>query len=153
MGADFNKAAGLPDDFKIHKSTIDELVANSYRTLSWENAPSTTKVTFSNIYTANTIRQYFNIFSQIADTNKKEFSVNELNALSAGYDFVGIKNPLVVLNDFENLVVTHKFDGSQMNELENLAKFMPGVGVIPKKLDFSASSMRTDNVCMALRLI
>ncbi|WP_411160720.1 Cj0814 family flagellar-dependent secreted protein, partial [Campylobacter concisus] len=25
MGADFNKAAGLPQDFKIHKSTLDEL--------------------------------------------------------------------------------------------------------------------------------
>ena len=26
MGADFNKAAGLPQDFKIHKSTLDEIV-------------------------------------------------------------------------------------------------------------------------------
>ncbi|MBK1974103.1 hypothetical protein JG677_08610, partial [Campylobacter sp. TTU-622] len=25
MGEDFNKAAGLPDDFKIHKSTLDEI--------------------------------------------------------------------------------------------------------------------------------
>ena len=25
MGADFNKAASLPQDFKIHKSTLDEL--------------------------------------------------------------------------------------------------------------------------------
>ena len=25
MGVDFNKAAGLPQDFKIHKSTLDEL--------------------------------------------------------------------------------------------------------------------------------
>ena len=25
MGADFNKTAGLPQDFKIHKSTLDEL--------------------------------------------------------------------------------------------------------------------------------
>ncbi|TEY06758.1 hypothetical protein ELQ27_26865, partial [Campylobacter sp. CH185] len=25
MGEDFNKAAGLPEDFKIHKSTLDEI--------------------------------------------------------------------------------------------------------------------------------
>ncbi|MBX1354434.1 hypothetical protein I9047_04525, partial [Campylobacter jejuni] len=25
MGSDFNKAAGLPEDFKIHKSTLDEI--------------------------------------------------------------------------------------------------------------------------------
>lgn len=25
MGADFNKAAGLPDDFKIHSSTLKEI--------------------------------------------------------------------------------------------------------------------------------
>ncbi|MCI7501843.1 MAG: hypothetical protein MSA54_07925, partial [Campylobacter sp.] len=143
MGADFNKAAGLPDGFKIHKSTIDELVANSYRTLGWENAISTTKATFTNIDVANTIGQYFNIFSQIVDTSKKAFSTSELNALPAGYDFVGKENWLVGLKDFENMVVTHKFDGSQMNELENLAKFMPGV--MPRKLDFSPASMRTDN--------
>ena len=134
MGADFNKAAGLPNEFKIHKSTLDELVANSYRTLGWENAASTTKATFSNIDVANTIGQYFNVFSQIVDTSKKAFSTGELNALPAGYDFIGKENSLVGLKDFENMVVTHKFDGSQMNELENLAKFMPGV--MPRKLDF-----------------
>ena len=26
MGADFNKAAGLPQDFKIHKSTLDAMI-------------------------------------------------------------------------------------------------------------------------------
>ena len=145
MGADFNKAAGLPQDFKIHKSTLDELVANSYRTLGWQNAVSTTKATFSNIDVANTIGQYFNVFSQIVDTSKKAFSTGELSALPAGYDFVGKENSLAGLKDFENMVVTHKFDGSQMNELENLAKSMPGVGVIPRKLDFSSASMRTDN--------
>ena len=143
MGADFNKAAGLPAEFKIHKSTLDELVANSYRTLGWQNAVSTTKATFSNIDVANTIGQYFNVFSQIVDTSKKAFSTSELNALPAGYDFVGKENSLVGLKDFENMVVTHKFDGSQMNELENLAKFMPGV--MSRKLDFSPVSMRTDN--------
>ncbi|EAL4449275.1 hypothetical protein DNT27_06050 [Campylobacter coli] len=36
MGSDFNKAAGLPEDFKIHKSTLDEIERkaenNSYKT-------------------------------------------------------------------------------------------------------------------------
>lgn len=31
MGADFNKAAGLPQDFKIHKSTLDAIVLHNQK--------------------------------------------------------------------------------------------------------------------------
>ena len=32
MGSDFNKAAGLPENFKIHKSSIDEIVRFNNKT-------------------------------------------------------------------------------------------------------------------------
>ncbi|MEN3904767.1 flagellar biosynthesis protein FlgG, partial [Campylobacter jejuni] len=62
MGSDFNKAAGLPEDFKIHKSTLDEIKKAA------ENDPvvSSTKEYlgvssyYSNIDIANTIKQYYN---------------------------------------------------------------------------------------------
>ncbi|HEF1171826.1 TPA: hypothetical protein R8Q51_001712, partial [Campylobacter jejuni] len=81
MGSDFNKAAGLPEDFKIHKSTLDEIKKAA------ENDPvvSSTKEYlgvssyYSNIDIANTIKQYYNQFNQIVnyafnDTNKTSFT-------------------------------------------------------------------------------
>ncbi|MDD6924962.1 MAG: hypothetical protein PUI79_02155, partial [Campylobacteraceae bacterium] len=35
MGVDFNKAAGLPAEFKIHKSTLDEFVEVSHKNTAW----------------------------------------------------------------------------------------------------------------------
>ena len=35
MGADFNSAAGLPAEFKIHKSTLDEFVEISHKNTPW----------------------------------------------------------------------------------------------------------------------
>ena len=35
MGADFNAAAGLPAEFKIHKSTLDEFVEVSHKNTAW----------------------------------------------------------------------------------------------------------------------
>ncbi|ECQ5559096.1 hypothetical protein FZK49_09700, partial [Campylobacter coli] len=65
MGSDFNKAAGLPEDFKIHKSTLDEIKKAA------ENDPvvSSTKEYlgvseyYTNIDMAETIKQYYNLFS------------------------------------------------------------------------------------------
>ncbi|EGS8874454.1 hypothetical protein QBB86_001772, partial [Campylobacter coli] len=64
MGSDFNKAAGLPEDFKIHKSTLDEIKKAA------ENDPvvSSTKEYlgvseyYTNIDMAETIKQYYNLF-------------------------------------------------------------------------------------------
>ena len=35
MEADFNAAAGLPAEFKIHKSTLDEFVEVSHKNTAW----------------------------------------------------------------------------------------------------------------------
>ncbi|ELM1097078.1 flagellar biosynthesis protein FlgG, partial [Campylobacter coli] len=57
MGSDFNKAAGLPEDFKIHKSTLDEI--ERYNTDLNAHTANYLGVSsyYSNIDMADTIRQ------------------------------------------------------------------------------------------------
>lgn len=64
MGSDFNKAAGLPEDFKIHKSTLDELyrVAENNPIIAGEKEYLGISNYYTNIDMADTIRQYYNIF-------------------------------------------------------------------------------------------
>lgn len=65
MGSDFNKAAGLPNDFKIHKSTLDEIERKA------ENNSYTSDIKkylgidkyYTNIDMAETIKQYYNQFN------------------------------------------------------------------------------------------
>ena len=54
MGADFNKAAGLPQDFKIHKSTLDEIVRYNNKTYLFTQDRS--KPAFEKIDIADTTR-------------------------------------------------------------------------------------------------
>ncbi|HEH6123180.1 TPA: hypothetical protein SHR31_001842, partial [Campylobacter jejuni] len=81
MGSDFNKAAGLPEDFKIHKSTLDEIERKA------ENNSYTSDIKkylgidkyYTNIDMAETIKQYYNQFNQIVnyvfnDTNRTSFT-------------------------------------------------------------------------------
>ncbi|EAI0684915.1 hypothetical protein E0316_02065, partial [Campylobacter coli] len=86
MGSDFNKAAGLPEDFKIHKSTLDEIY--SFNTSFKEHTANDLGVSnyYTNIGMADTIRQYYSKFNQIinhsfGNSNKTSFSVEDLNSL------------------------------------------------------------------------
>ncbi|ENV8236438.1 Cj0814 family flagellar-dependent secreted protein, partial [Campylobacter jejuni] len=80
MGSDFNKAAGLPEDFKIHKSTLDEIkkaAENNSYTSDIKKYLGIDKY-YTNIDMADTIKQYYNQFNQIVnhtfnDTNKTSF--------------------------------------------------------------------------------
>ncbi|WP_052858000.1 Cj0814 family flagellar-dependent secreted protein [Campylobacter jejuni] len=118
MGSDFNKAAGLPEDFKIHKSTLDEIKKAA------ENDPvvSSTKEYlgvseyYTNIDMAETIKQYYNQFNQIVnyafnDTNKTSFSQADINSMPKGYAINGIKS--MDFNDPSNRMnITHLRDFS-----------------------------------------
>ena len=98
MGSDFNKAAGLPNDFKIHKSTLDEIERKA------ENNSYTSDIKkylgidkyYTNIDMAETIKQYYNQFNQIVnhtfnDTNKTSFTEADINSMPKGYISVGYK--------------------------------------------------------------
>ncbi|EAK1059456.1 hypothetical protein A9346_00345 [Campylobacter jejuni] len=117
MGSDFNKAVGLPEDFKIHKSTLDEIKKAA------ENDPvvSSTKEYlgvseyYTNIDMAETIKQYYNLFSnalgQSFPNDKTSFSQADINSMPKGYAINGIKS--MDFNDPSNRMnITHLRDFS-----------------------------------------
>ncbi|EGN3650307.1 hypothetical protein IH134_001304, partial [Campylobacter coli] len=137
MGSDFNKAAGLPEDFKIHKSTLDEIKKAA------ENDPvvSSTKEYlgvseyYTNIDMAETIKQYYNLFSnalgQSFPNDKTSFSEADINSMPKGYAINGIKSMdfndpsnrmnITHLRDFSNSSITNIYQTpEQMKEAESL---------------------------------
>ncbi|EAK0928869.1 flagellar biosynthesis protein FlgG [Campylobacter jejuni] len=126
MGSDFNKAAGLPEDFKIHKSTLDEIERKA------ENNSYTSDIKkylgidkyYTNIDMAETIKQYYNQFNQIVnyafnDTNKTSFSEADINSMPSGYgvsgtqwmDFNEPSNRMNItgLKDFSNSLISNVY--------------------------------------------
>ena len=90
MGLDFNLAAGLPQDFKIHSSTLEEIcnintnLSILKQTAEYYGQPSY----FSNIDIAYTFKWNYTLFSQLADLSfggKTSFSETDLAALPKGY--------------------------------------------------------------------
>ncbi|MBC5855089.1 hypothetical protein CV470_08260, partial [Campylobacter jejuni subsp. jejuni] len=89
MGSDFNKAAGLPEDFKIHKSTLDEIY--NFNEAQYQDIKEQLGIScyFTNIDMADTIKQYYNQFNQIVnhtfnDTNKTSFTEADINSMPKG---------------------------------------------------------------------
>ncbi len=137
MRSDFNKAAGLPEDFKIHKSTLDEIKKAA------ENDPvvSSTKEYlgvseyYTNIDMAETIKQYYNLFSnalgQSFPNDKTSFSEADINSMPKGYAINGIKSMdfndpsnrmnITHLRDFSNSSIANIYQTpEQMKEAESL---------------------------------
>ncbi|EIQ0463054.1 hypothetical protein LUL37_001735, partial [Campylobacter jejuni] len=137
MGSDFNKAAGLPEDFKIHKSTLDEIKKAA------ENDPvaSSTKEYlgvseyYTNIDMAETIKQYYNLFSnalgQSFPSDKTSFSEADINSMPSGYAVGGDKcmnfnepnNRMNIthLKDFSGALVSNVYQTSeQVKEADDL---------------------------------
>ncbi|WP_317363965.1 Cj0814 family flagellar-dependent secreted protein [Campylobacter helveticus] len=117
MGSDFNKAAGLPEDFKIHKSTLDEIKKAA------ENEPYVADKKqyfgineyYTNIDMAETIRQYYNLFSnalsQSFPSDKDSFSEADINSMPSGYGVSGTQS--MDFNDPSNRMnITHLRDFS-----------------------------------------
>ncbi|EAL1764967.1 hypothetical protein K7R81_000696 [Campylobacter jejuni] len=125
MGEDFNKAAGLPEDFKIHKSTLDEIKKAA------ENEPYIADMKqyfgvseyYTNIDMAETIKQYYNLFSnalgQSFPNDKTSFSQADINSMPKGYaisgtqwmDFNDPSNRMNIthLRDFSNSLISNVY--------------------------------------------
>ena len=144
MGADFNKAAGLPQDFKIHKSTLDTIVDNAKSETEFFNLLAGSSVSVVNVDVANTIGQYYSLFTQLVGREKNSFSSAELSLLPAGYKNDKMKKDSAA--DFWNYtdaIVTHIFSANDMAELEKLQENNPTQRVmIPWKLDFSSQHLK-----------
>ncbi|OEV42781.1 hypothetical protein AJY57_02360 [Campylobacter jejuni] len=158
---DFNKAAGLPEDFKIHKSTLDEIKKAA------ENDPvvSSTKEYlgvseyYTNIDMAETIKQYYNLFSnalgQSFPNDKTSFSEADINSMPSGYgvsgtqwmDFNDPSNRMNItgLKDFSNSLISNVYKTpEQAKEADDLwadSGYMID-GLLPKTLGLSLEEIK-----------
>ena len=157
MGSDFNKAAGLPEDFKIHKSTLDEIY--NFNEAQYQDIKEQLGISryFTNIDMADTIKQYYNQFNQIVnhtfnDTNKTSFTEADINSMSKGYISVGYKgldfsdqsNPYNALGlvNHSNTKVTNVFKtDDEFHEAQAIQMGMMGIDFYPQKLNISTQSL------------
>ncbi|HHY1181726.1 TPA: Cj0814 family flagellar-dependent secreted protein [Campylobacter jejuni] len=130
MGEDFNKAAGLPEDFKIHKSTLDEIERVAEYNVSDIREYLGVDKYYSNIDMAETIKQYYNLFSnalsQSFPSDKTSFSEADINSMPSGYgvsgtqwmDFNDPSNRMNItgLKDFSNSLVSNVYQTSEQAE-------------------------------------
>ncbi|WP_417903754.1 Cj0814 family flagellar-dependent secreted protein [Campylobacter sp. LH-2024] len=154
MGSDFNKAAGLPKDFKIHKSTLDEIQRyneNSYFFADKKEYLGISGNYFTNIDMADTIKQYYNQFNQIInhtfnDTNKTSFSEADLNSLPKGYSVSDTNKDFASLERLDTQTITNYYNTQeQYDEMEQLGTIASiSLGLQP--LDFTPQSMQTQNL-------
>ncbi|EFL6810694.1 hypothetical protein HIY25_001651 [Campylobacter jejuni] len=153
MGSDFNKAAGLPKDFKIHKSTLDEIKKAA------ENDPvvSSTKEYlgvseyYTNIDMAETIKQYYNLFSnalgQSFPNDKTSFSQADINSMPKGISELSSDKTIGIMpKNYDKLTITNYYNTQERyNEAEQLGMFGHiNIGLQP--LNFTPQSMQTQNL-------
>ncbi|EAW7389396.1 TPA: Cj0814 family flagellar-dependent secreted protein [Campylobacter jejuni] len=157
MGSNFNKAAGLPEDFKIHKSTLDEIY--NFNEAQYQDIKEQIGISryFTNIDMADTIKQYYNQFNQIVnhtfnDTNKTSFTEVDINSMPKGYISVGYKgldfsdqsNPYNALGlvNHSNTKVTNVFKtDDEFHEAQAIQMGMMGIDFYPQKLNISTQSL------------
>ncbi|EAJ7578482.1 hypothetical protein A0050_04205 [Campylobacter upsaliensis] len=154
MGSDFNKAAGLPEDFKIHKSTLDEIERkaenNSY--ISDKKQYLGIDKYYTNIDMAETIRQYYNQFNQIinhtfGDVNRTSFSEADLNNLPKGISFTTSDKTIGIMpKSYDKLVISNYYNTQeQYKEIEQLGMFAH-INTGLQQLNFTPQSMQTQNL-------
>ncbi|EAJ7398198.1 hypothetical protein A0Z17_03330 [Campylobacter upsaliensis] len=161
MGSDFNKAAGLPEDFKIHKSTLDEIKKAA------ENEPYVADKKqyfgineyYTNIDMAETIRQYYNLFSnalsQSFPSDKDSFSEADINSMPSGYGVSGIqwmdfnepsnRMNITGLKNFSNSLISNVYQtpkqAKEADELWTDSGYMIN-GLLPKTLGLSLEEIK-----------
>ncbi|HEB9328362.1 TPA: hypothetical protein RZK18_001137 [Campylobacter coli] len=131
MGSDFNKAAGLPEDFKIHKSTLDEIERFNQHGMADETSGNY----YDSFDMASIVKSYYNSFNQVISAfpnDKTSFSEADLEQLPKGLNYGR--------NENKEQVVTNIFNAEQLKEAQEL-DCIAGLGINWVKLDFSPQSM------------
>lgn len=149
MGADFNKAAGLPQDFKIHKSTLDELsrFAERNHVLNRIKSKDEQIKIFDNIDMADTIKHYYRLFDQMTSAlgdDKKSYTLADIGKLPKGYSTKGTRYDAKghLLKDLSNSTISNIYSSTdELNSAKSLSKELSSAGVrlIVKEVDFTMS--------------
>ncbi|RTJ78100.1 hypothetical protein C3H52_06255 [Campylobacter jejuni] len=165
MGEDFNKAAGLPKDFKIHKSTLDEIERVAEYNVSDIREYLGVDKYYSNIDMAETIKQYYNLFSnalsQSFPSDKTSFSEADINSMPSGYAVGGFyngygafKHPDAIRNDdiaiksvadYSNVLISNIYRSQeQLNEANSIYSDSAGLisGIKPETLGLSLEEIK-----------
>jgi len=146
MGADFNKAAGLPQDFKIHKSTLDELsrFAERNHVLNRIKSKDEQIKIFDNIDMADTIKHYYRLFDQMTSSalgdDKKSYTLADIGKLPKGYSIKGTHYDAKghLLKDLSNSTISNIYSSTDdLNSAKSLSS--AGVRLIVKEVDFTMS--------------
>ena len=149
MGADFNKAAGLPQDFKIHKSTLDELsrFAERNHVLNRIKSKDEQIKIFDNIDMADTIKHYYRLFDQMTSAlgdDKKSYTLADIGKLPKGYSTKGTHYDAKghLLKDLSNSTISNIYSSTDdLNSAKSLSKELSSAGVrlIVKEVEFTMS--------------
>ena len=146
MGADFNKAAGLPQGFKIHKSTLDELsrFAERNHVLNRIKSKDEQIKIFDNIDMADTIKHYYRLFDQMTSSalgdDKKSYTLADIGKLPKGYSIKGTHYDAKghLLKDLSNSTISNIYSSTDdLNSAKSLSS--AGVRLIVKEVDFTMS--------------
>ncbi|CAG9469657.1 hypothetical protein CU197059_000135 [Campylobacter upsaliensis] len=132
MGSDFNKAAGLPEDFKIHKSTLDEIERFNQNGMASETSGNY----YDSFDMASIIKSHYNSFNQVISAfpnDKTSFSEADLEQLPKGLNDG--------CNENKEYIVTHIFNAEQFHEAQAIKYSTMNLGMNLMKLDFSPQSM------------
>ncbi|ECL3605631.1 hypothetical protein FS076_01000 [Campylobacter jejuni] len=133
MGSDFNKAAGLPEDFKIHKSTLDEIERFNQHNMASETSGNY----YDSFDMASIVKSHYNSFNQVISAfpnDKTSFSEADLEQLPKGLNDG--------CNQNKEYIVTHIFNAEQFHEAQAIKCSTMNLGMNLMKLDFSPQSMK-----------
>ncbi|HED0872959.1 Cj0814 family flagellar-dependent secreted protein [Campylobacter coli] len=132
MGSDFNKAAGLPEDFKMHKSTLDEIERFNQHGMADETSGNY----YDSFDMASIVKSHYNSFNQVISAfpnDKTSFSEADLEQLPKGLNDG--------CNQNKEYIVTHIFNAEQFHEAQAIKYSTINLGMNLMKLDFSPQSM------------
>ncbi|EAL0326084.1 hypothetical protein BTQ30_09045, partial [Campylobacter coli] len=132
MGSDFNKAAGLPEDFKIHKSTLDEIERFNQHNMASETSGNY----YDSFDMASIVKSYYNSFNQVISAfpnDKTSFSEADLEQLPKGLNYGR--------NENKEKIVKNIFNAEQFHEAQAIKYSTMGLDMNLMKLDFSPQSM------------
>ncbi|HIG0093579.1 TPA: Cj0814 family flagellar-dependent secreted protein [Campylobacter coli] len=135
MGSDFNKAAGLPEDFKIHKSTLDEIERFNQHGMADETSGNY----YDSFDMASIVKSYYNSFNQVISAfpnDKTSFSEADLEQLPKGLNYGR--------NENKEKIVKNIFNAEQFHEAQAIKYSTMNLGMNLMKLDFSPQSMEQD---------
>ncbi|EAJ3868705.1 hypothetical protein DBC14_07435 [Campylobacter jejuni] len=136
MGSDFNKAAGLPEDFKIHKSTLDEIERFNQHGMADETSGNY----YNSFDMASIVKSYYNSFNQVISAfpnDKTSFSEADLEQLPKGLNYGR--------NENKEKIVKNIFNAEQFHEAQAIKYSTMNLGMNLMKLDFSPQSMEQDS--------